>query len=76
MYLLKKTKRLGVLPISVSGGIFHNIGQITAATLIVKNYHVYYYLPVLLLAGLITGLLIGIAAQEIILHVGNRFKLG
>ena len=31
MYLLKKTKWFGVLPVSVSGGIFHNVGQLIVA---------------------------------------------
>lgn len=73
MYLLKKTKRFGVLPISVSGGIFHNIGQIIVAALVVENYNIFYYMPVLLVAGIVTGFLIGAAAQEMIIRIGDRF---
>lgn len=72
MYLLKKTKKFGVLPVSISGGIFHNAGQLVVAALVVENIHVLSYLPVLLAAGTITGLLIGIAAQEIIVRIGSR----
>lgn len=74
MYLLKKTKKLGVLPISVSGGIFHNVGQLLIAALVVSNYNILYYLPVLLVAGIVTGALIGIAAQEMILRIGSKMK--
>lgn len=74
MWLLKKWGKLGVLSVSVSGGIFHNIGQLMTAAVIVENYNIFYYLPVLLPAGMVTGFLIGVAAQEIILRIGNRFE--
>ena len=73
MVLLKRTGKFSVLPVSVSGGIFHNIGQIAVAALVVENYNIFYYLPVLLIAGFLTGFLIGIAAKETIVRVGDRF---
>ena len=72
MVLLKRTGKFSVLPVSVSGGIFHNIGQIAVAALVVENYNIFYYLPVLLIAGFLTGFLIGIAAKETIVRVGDR----
>ena len=74
MYLLKRTGKLGVLPVSVAGGMSHNIGQIAVAAFVVENINIFYYLPVLLVAGIVTGLLIGVAAQEIILRIGGRLK--
>ena len=50
----------------------HNIGQLLMAALVVENYHVLYYLPVLLAAGFVTGFLIGILSQGIIIRIGNR----
>lgn len=73
MYLLKKTGMFGILPVSVSGGISHNAGQIAVAALVVENYHVLYYFPALLIAGFVTGLLIGIAAREMLLRLGGQF---
>ena len=73
MWLIKHTGKFGVLPVSVSGGLFHNIGQICVAALVVENYNIFYYLPLLLIAGAVTGFLIGVAAQELILRVGSRF---
>lgn len=69
MYAVKRTKKFGVIPVSVCGGISHNIGQISVAALIVENYRIYGYLPVLLFSGILTGFLIGIAAQEVILRI-------
>ena len=75
MYLLKKTKLLSVISISIAGGIAHNIGQIIIATMIVSNYSVMYYIPVLMVAGFITGTLIGIVAQEVFLRVGHLLRV-
>lgn len=75
MYLLKKTKLLSVISVSIAGGIAHNIGQIVIAALIVSNYSVMYYVPVLMVAGFITGALIGIVAQEVFLRVGHLLRV-
>ena len=74
MWLLKKCGKFGVLPISVSGGIFHTVGQLIVAAIVVENYNVFYYMPILLVAGLVTGALIGVAAQEMILRIGGRMR--
>ncbi len=65
MYFAKKT-RLSEVGVSMLGGIFHNTGQIIVAALVMKTARIVYYLPVLLIAGLITGFLIGISAKLII----------
>lgn len=69
MAILKKTGQLGCISVSVAGGISHNIGQILAAAVVVTSFSILYYLPVLLIAGVVTGLLIGILAQELIVRL-------
>lgn len=49
--------------ISVVGAVFHNLGQIAVASLLVANANLFYYLPVLLISGIITGLFIGFTVQ-------------
>lgn len=66
MWLIKKFLRPSIQVVSVFGGLLHNIGQLIVAILIVKNYLVGYYLPVLLIAGFVTGLLIGIISAEVL----------
>lgn len=39
----------------MSGGIFHNVGQLVVAAYVVENYNIFYYMPVLLIAGALTG---------------------
>ena len=66
---LKKTGQLGCVSVSVAGGISHNIGQLLAAAVVVTGFSILYYLPVLLIAGVLTGFFIGILAQEMIVRL-------
>lgn len=75
MYLLKKTDKLSCISVSIAGGIFHNIGQMIIATILVDNYYVLYYVPVLMIAGFITGACIGIVAQEVFIRIGKQMRV-
>ena len=75
MALLKKTGDFSVMGISMAGGVSHNVGQLVVAMLVVETFSVGYYLPVLLVAGLVTGFLIGVAAGEMLKRLVNiRFS--
>jgi heptaprenyl diphosphate synthase len=73
MILLKKTKKFSNVGISVAGGVMHNIGQITAAAILLHTKAIIYYLPVLIIAGVAAGIIIGILSQIIINRV-NTFQ--
>lgn len=73
MWLTKKTK-LSIIGVSMLGGIFHNIGQLIMAVLLTSTVRIAYYLPVLLISGLVTGLLMGFAAKLVIDRVKNIKK--
>ena len=64
--LFKFKKTMPVWVISVFGAIAHNIGQIMAAIVLTSTYQVIYYLPVLIISGIISGTFTGIAAQILI----------
>lgn len=66
MLLLKRCKGFSMIGISMAGGVSHNVGQLVVAACVVENRHVFYYMPILLVVGLLTGMLIGIIAQRII----------
>lgn len=68
MSFLKTRGGYSIMGISIAGGVCHNIGQLIVAALVVETFHVFYYVPVLLIAGGVTGLLIGILAG----HMLNR----
>lgn len=69
MILLRKTRIFSIAGISMAGGIFHNIGQIIVAIVLVENLNLLYYLPVLLLSGAVTGWVIGLLSREIIKRI-------
>ena len=73
MRLLKKTK-LSMIGVSMTGGICHNIGQIMVAVFLTETIRIAYYLPVLLISGLITGFLMGIVAKLVIDRI-NKIRL-
>ncbi len=60
MGLAKKTGWLDKTGVSILGGVFHNIGQLSMAAWITKTAGVFTYLPLLLVAGIITGAVIGV----------------
>lgn len=63
MSLLKKTEKFSIVGVSVAGGVFHNIGQILVAAMVVENLRLFYYLPFLLVCGVVTGVIIGVVAR-------------
>ena len=75
MAVLKGTGRFSVMGVSAAGGVFHNMGQLLVAMAAVETYRVGYYFPVLLIAGVVTGLLIGTVAEQVLKRLGNfRFE--
>ena len=70
MSLLKKvTTDKQIFVVSVFGGVSHNIGQILVAVCIARTPGLIYYLPVLLIAGILAGIFTGFAAQCTIRHL-------
>ena len=69
MAALSKRDLFSVTGVSMAGGIAHNIGQLVVAMLVVETYQVGYYLPVLLIAGVLTGAVIGIVASEVLKRI-------
>lgn len=65
MFLMKRRDAFSVSGVSIAGGVSHNIGQLIVAVLVVQNLKSAFYLPVLIMAGLITGCLIGMLAYRI-----------
>lgn len=61
-----RNKGFTILSASIMGGIFHNIGQLAAATLVLGTAAVFSYLPVLMMSGIATGAATGILAGIIV----------
>lgn len=70
MCILQKSNRFSVIGVSLAGGIAHNVAQIFVAGLVMHTPRIIYYLPVLAVSGIVTGILIGVASDIVI----NRLK--
>lgn len=74
MLLLKRTNKFSCVGISVAGGVFHNLGQIIVAALVLETQALLYYLPVLILSGLAAGIIIGILSGIVIRRIEPVIK--
>lgn len=66
MVLARRCRQLSMVGVSVLGGVFHNVGQVLAAVFVVETFAVVYYLPILIVAGVITGAVLGILGMELL----------
>lgn len=69
-------KHVSIIGVSASSAIFHNVGQLLAASFILKNVNIFLYLPVLSFLGIGTGIFVGLSANYILLHMSKipQFK--
>lgn len=65
MSCIKKVggENISIIGISVFGSFFHNLGQVAVAALIIQNIIIISYLPILMLAGVGTGIFVGFTAN-------------
>lgn len=76
MGLLKKSNRFHMPVVSAVGGVMHNLGQLFVAVFVIESYSVFYYMPVLILAGLFTGIVIGAVAVLVMPYIQKIVKKG
>lgn len=71
---LFKIKWMSTVNISIMGGIAHNLGQFFLAGILLSGTDLTYYLPVLLLAGFLTGTVNGVLVKEITPYINHIIK--
>lgn len=76
MILVKKRNCFTMTGVSVTGGVSHNIGQLLMAFLVLESEAVWYYLPILMVSGVVTGSIIGILGKEIFKRIPNKQEVG
>lgn len=59
----KRLERISIIVVSMLAGAVHNLGQLICAFLILRTDGLWYYLPVLILAGTICGMITGIIVR-------------
>ena len=60
--------------VSVIGAICHNIGQLAAAVTVTGTMQILWYMPLLTISAIVTGLFTGIAAQYLLKRGGGAIK--
>ena len=70
MLLLKRVIPLSCLWLSSPcGAVFHNIGQIVVAMLVMRTSAVLVYLPTLMISGIVAGLFTGVCGQILVRRI-------
>ena len=69
MLIIKATKKFSPMGISICGAIAHNVGQTAVAVILMEEFKIAIYLPILIIVGTLTGALIGIIAIPVIKQI-------
>lgn len=60
MILLKAIGKFSIIGVSIAGAVCHNLGQIIVAIIVLENAKLSYYMPFLIISGVVFGIIIGI----------------
>jgi len=67
--LIRYVPALSIMGVSMVGAVSHNVGQLITASFMIQTPYIFYYLPVLLLMGIPTGLATGYIARLLLNHL-------
>lgn len=70
---LRKKKKFNYRFLSICGAVAHNIGQLIVARFLISVF-LYYYIPVLLVSGIVVGILTGMVFQFMLPYIQACFK--
>jgi|BarGraNGADG00312_2_1021985.scaffolds.fasta_scaffold03349_7 heptaprenyl diphosphate synthase len=56
---------VSIIGVSVAGAVAHNVVQLAAAYVLVRNTALFYYMPYLILISIPTGLFVGFASRRV-----------
>lgn len=63
MEISRKTTKLSIVGISIIGSVSHSLGQVLMAIFLLSSFNVVYYLPILIIVAIPSGILIGKIAE-------------
>ncbi len=72
MLFRRRNNDIGILAVSVTGGVFHNVGQLMASSVFAGSIYTVSYLPVLVIAGIIAGAFTGLIMHILLPHLGGE----
>lgn len=62
-----------LIGVSILGAVAHNFGQVLVASLMMKNFRIFSYFPILLLTSLFTGYFVGLTSIFITENLNKSF---
>lgn len=65
MLITKRCLNTSIVGVSLMGAVFHNVGQLVAASMVVQTKGLLFYFPILLISAIITGILTGVVAKYV-----------
>ena len=71
--VFKRISSLHMITISILGAVMHNMGQIGVAMFIMSTKEIIYYLPILVITGVISGIGVGLLAILVLKYTENIF---
>ena len=74
MLLLQRNGKFSPVGVSCAGAVSHNAGQIAMAMLLTETTQIAYYLPVLIVSGVITGLAVGAVGALLVSKIKLKTK--
>lgn len=72
MTLLKNLNFLSPTGVSVAGGVLHNVGQVLMAMLIMSTAGLGYYLIILTVSGIVSGVFVGLCGSFAVKRIRIR----
>lgn len=76
MYLVYKYlfNVFSLIGVSIFGAVAHNFAQVLVASLMMNNFKIFSYFPILLLTSLFTGYFVGLASIFVAKNLQKSFK--
>jgi len=73
MIVFRRLNVFSAVGVSVAGGVFHNVGQVLMAALLLETSELAYYLVVLTVTGTASGILIGLCGFLLIKRIPTKY---
>ena len=73
--LLRACSGFSLAGVSIAGAIAHNMGQLAMAALILNFSGIFYYLPIMMLSSIPTGIIIGLLLIELVKYIRANNRL-
>lgn len=72
MWLFKHFGRFNIISVSAIGGVVHNIAQVLISIWVLGSISIGYLMPLFIVLGLVTGIIIGIVTDIFLKHIKIR----